>query len=151
MINIDVLEQYSSKINPEILINTANAVIQNIYNGEEVDLSLVITSDSVINDLNLRFRDMNSPTDVLSFPSEYIDPENSHKYIGDIIISYPRAVDQAVIASHPIENEITLLIVHGVLHLFGYDHGTPDEKEKMWEIQSRILVHLGCKINNLTG
>jgi probable rRNA maturation factor len=147
MINIDVLEKYASIINQNSIINTAAFVVQQISHEKEVDLSIVVTSDAVIQDLNYRFRDLNSPTDVLSFPSAEIDPENGRLYIGDVIISYPRVIDQAQGAAHSIEDELLLLVVHGILHLLGFDHNSPHEKNRMWTKQANILNTLGCVIN----
>lgn len=150
MINIDILEKYAAIISPNLLINTAAFVVQQISHEKEVDLSIVVTSDAVIQELNFRFRDMDSPTDVLSFPSAEMDPDSGRIYIGDVIISYPRVIDQAKYAAHPIEDELLLLVVHGVLHLLGFDHNCPDEKNKMWGIQENLLNNLGCHMNEIS-
>ncbi|MCK4900520.1 MAG: rRNA maturation RNase YbeY, partial [Anaerolineales bacterium] len=63
-----------------------------------------------------------------------------------ILISYPRAVAQADSSNHAVQDELQLLVVHGVLHLLGYDH-IEEKKEVMWAIQSEILADLGCSIN----
>jgi probable rRNA maturation factor len=64
-----------------------------------------------------------------------------------VIISYERAVVQAQGAGHPLEQEIELLVVHGILHLLGHDHTDPDQKVKMWAAQSEILTRLGNPIS----
>ncbi|HRQ31500.1 MAG TPA: rRNA maturation RNase YbeY, partial [Anaerolineales bacterium] len=86
---------------------------------------------------------IDSPTDVLSFPASESDPDTGSPYLGDILISIPRAKAQAKIAGHALELEIQLLIVHGVLHLLGHDHAQPKEKAKMWKAQKEILESLG--------
>jgi probable rRNA maturation factor len=85
---------------------------------------------------------------VLSFPASEtdgseIDPETGARYIGDIIISVPYAARGAAKAGHPLEAELQLLVVHGVLHLLGHDHAKPREKAKMWKAQAEILESLG--------
>jgi probable rRNA maturation factor len=80
---------------------------------------------------------------VLSFPAAEIDPETEELYLGDIAISIPRAMQQAQNAGHPVEAEAQLLVVHGVLHLLGYDHGTDEEKAVMWSEQAKVLERLG--------
>jgi probable rRNA maturation factor len=80
---------------------------------------------------------------VLSFPASETDPESGTRYIGDILISIPRAQSQADAAGHPLESEVQLLVVHGVLHLLGHDHADPAEKNRMWKAQSEILDSLG--------
>ena len=113
------------------------------------DLTIAFVSDKEIHDLNKTYRGIDSPTDVLSFASGEVDPESGTYYLGDIILSFPRAVEQAAKAGHTIENEIRLLIVHGVLHLLGYDHSTDDEKNTMWQKQASILQSIGCEIYSL--
>ena len=68
-------------------------------------------------------------------------------YLGDVIISQTRASQQALAGGHAFEDELKLLVVHGMLHLLGYDHADEDEKARMWAQQSRILENLGCKIS----
>ncbi len=83
-----------------------------------------------------------APTDVLSFPDGDIDPDTGEPYLGDILISFPRAEVQAGTSNHSIEQELQLLVVHGVLHLLGYDHAEPESKERMWAAQEEIFARL---------
>ena len=117
----------------------------------DASLSIVITDDAEIQALNHQFRGIDAPTDVLSFGEE--PPETDHKqtgfsfvaapeeppYLGDVILSYPRAAEQAVEHGQSTEQELRLLIVHGVLHLLGYDHATPDQEAEMWARQAACL------------
>ena len=107
------------------------------------DLSIVLSDDRHLHELNLDYLGVDSPTDVLSFPAAEIDPETEELYLGDIAISIPRAIQQAQNAGHPVEAEAQLLVVHGVLHLLGYDHSTDEEKAVMWAEQARVLERLG--------
>lgn len=107
------------------------------------DVSIVLTDDRQLHELNLDFLGIDSPTDVLSFPAFEVDPETEDVYLGDIVVSIPRAMEQARAAGHPVEAEAQLLVVHGVLHLLGYDHGTDEEKSLMWAEQARVLERLG--------
>ncbi len=107
------------------------------------DLTIVLTDDRHLHELNLDYLGVDSPTDVLSFPAGEVDPETEVLYLGDIAISIPRAMQQAQNAGHPLEAEAQLLVVHGVLHLLGYDHGTEAEKAVMWAEQARVLEGLG--------
>ena len=111
--------------------------------GEGADLSVVITNDEELRSLNRQFRDVDAPTDVLSFPADFIDPENENTYLGDVIISFPRAADQAAARDHAVMAELQLLVVHGILHLLGHDHAECDEKTRMWTAQKEILGWLG--------
>ena len=116
----------------------------------DADLTIVITDDEQLQELNLNFRDVDSPTDVLSFPASEVDPETGKPYLGDVIISVERAREQAAAGGHPPEAELQLLIVHGILHLLGHDHGEPEEKGRMWAAQADILSLLGLSGMNIS-
>ena len=107
------------------------------------DTPIVLTDDRQLHELNRDYLGVDAPTDVLSFPASESDPETGSTYLGDILISIPRANQQAQTAGHPVEAEVQLLVVHGVLHLLGYDHADEDEKARMWEEQGKVLEKLG--------
>lgn len=114
-----------------------------IKEAEGKDLSIAFVSDRRINELNKIFRDKNQPTDVLSFPYEpdqydYLETEN---FLGDIVISLETAQRQASENSLPFETEVKQLILHGVLHLCGYDHET--DAGEMNELELKLREKLG--------
>ncbi len=111
------------------------------------ELTIVLTDDAQIQELNNQFLGVDAPTDVLSFPAGELDPDSDELYLGDIVISVPRAQAQASAGGHAYQEEMQLLTVHGVLHLLGHDHGEPDEKQRMWALQSKVLVELGSKLS----
>ena len=109
-----------------------------------VELTVVITDDDSLQALNRRFRDVDRPTDVLSFANEARGPfaggvTGRPQYLGDVVISLPTAERQADDAGCLLTEELQLLIVHGTLHLLGYDHETPRGKVQMWAVQERLL------------
>lgn len=108
-----------------------------------LDLTIVLSDDVQLHELNLEWMGVDSPTDVLSFPSEEIDPESGHRYLGDILISLERAQLQANAVGHPVESEVQLLVAHGILHLLGHDHAGSEDKSQMWAAQAQILNSLG--------
>jgi len=110
---------------------------------EDVDLTVLISDESHLRELNRRFRNVDSETDVLAFPAGEIDPDSGHRYLGDVVISFPAASTQADSAGHSVGAELVLLTVHGVLHLFGYDHDEAQAKTRMWEAQAAILAEMG--------
>ena len=112
----------------------------------EAGFSVVITDDEQLHQLNQQFLEIDAPTDVLSFPSDEIDPDTGETYLGDVLISLPRAVAQAQAGGHPARDELQLLVVHGMLHLLGYDHAEPEEKARMWALQASVLEQLGCRV-----
>jgi probable rRNA maturation factor len=111
----------------------------------EGDLSLILTDDAQLHNLNQQFRGVDAPTDVLSFADGDTDPDSGRPYLGDVILSVPRAAAQAAAAGHSLLDELILLTIHGVLHLLGYDHAEPDEKAAMWRAQADALRAVGCQ------
>lgn len=107
------------------------------------DMTIVLTDDRQLHELNVDYLGVDAPTDVLSFPAGEVDPETEALYLGDIAISIPRAAQQAQTGGHSVEAEAQLLVVHGTLHLLGYDHGTDEEKAVMWAEQAKVLERLG--------
>ena len=98
------------------------------------------------------FRDVNDVTDILSFPAESeIDPETGVEYLGDLIVCLERAESQANEAGHSLQDEVSLLLIHGLLHLLGYDHAEPEEKAEMWALQDEYLRKYGIKLNKISG
>ncbi len=102
------------------------------------DLAIVVVGDKTIRQLNRDFHGVNAPTDVLSFPGDDGDS------LGDIIISYQTARANAHAAHWRTRDELELLVVHGVLHLLGYDDIEPEDRAQMWKRQEKIM---GRKIN----
>lgn len=109
------------------------------------DMTIVFTDNDEIQQLNKTYREIDSATDVLSFPSEEIDPLTNARYLGDVIISFEKAKSQAQQNSRDVMDEISMLIVHGCLHLSGLDHLTVQEKDEMRKYQEDILSDLGIK------
>ena len=113
------------------------------------ELTVQLCTDEVIQGLNAKYLGVDAPTDVLAFPAAEINPETGQPYLGDIIISFPYALRQADQRAHSVEQELALLVVHGTLHLLGFDHADEQSQSAMWSEQQQILDKLGCKINIL--
>ncbi len=111
--------------------------------ASDAALTVVLAEDAKLRKLNRDYLGIDEATDVLSFPAAETDPDSGARYLGDILISIPRARQQANQAGHPLQAELQLLVVHGVLHLLGYDHANPPEKNRMWSAQAEILARLG--------
>jgi probable rRNA maturation factor len=115
------------------------------------EVVVVITDDAALEDLNRRFRGVSAPTDVLTFANETRGPFSMGSaayppYLGDIVISVERARAQAEAAGGTLAAELQVLAVHGTLHLLGYDHEEPRQKEQMWALQNEILRMLDVNI-----
>ncbi len=126
---------------------------EGITDPAEVDVSIV--TDAIIKEMNNEFRNIDSATDVLSFPlgcnGEFdINPENGNLMLGDIVISVDHALSQADLYGHGIEREMAFLTVHSMLHLLGYDHVNGGlEQTIMREKEEKVLEALGLAINKV--
>jgi probable rRNA maturation factor len=143
MIFVNIQSELIDNLQPGPFERAAMVVLCILDPSKEVDLTLVITDDAQVQELNQKYRGIDAPTDVLSFPSGEVDLDTGHTYLGDVIISYPQAYNQSELAGHPVESELQLLTIHGVLHLLGYDHAEPQEKSRMWAAQTAALTTLG--------
>jgi len=152
MVHIHIAENLypegeAGRIDLNDLQRAAQITLEYLHPQEQVDCSIVITGDAGIQDYNRQYRQIDKPTDVLSFPSGEVDPDVGRRYLGDVIISYPRAAAQARSGNHPLDAELQLLVVHGVLHLGGYDHAQSEARHNMIAAQSEILARVGLHIS----
>lgn len=109
------------------------------------DLTILLSDDTQVRELNRQYLGIDGPTDVLSFPAGEADPDSGVTYLGDVIISVQQAGAQARAAGHGLEAEVQLLVVHGVLHLLGHDHAQPEARRRMWAAQADVLAELGLR------
>ena len=122
--------------------------------SSDVELSLVITAQERVQELNRSYRGEDKPTDVLAFymtPAVeevgtefpyFITPPDGVLHLGEVIISYPQAVIQAKEHRHSVKKELAILIIHGVLHLLGYDHDKPEPERRMRTREAEILTQV---------
>ena len=120
-----------------------------------VQISVLVSEDKGIQEINREFRNIDAPTDVLSFPTAVyipgkfepnlpdIDPETGCLHLGDIVISSERAAGQAGEYGHEVSREIAYLMVHATLHLLGYDHENPEDQKLMRRREEHVLATLG--------
>ena len=119
------------------------------------ELGLVIVGQERVKQLNLSYLGRDEPTDVLAFsmlpePSTakeanfppFVLPPDSISHLGEVIICYPQAVIQAAERQHPVRKEIAILIIHGILHLLGYDHDQPEPEQQMRTKETEILERI---------
>ncbi|NOZ70701.1 MAG: rRNA maturation RNase YbeY [Chloroflexi bacterium] len=144
-IEIQIDEPFRNQIQPERLREAALATLR--QQGAEGDVTIIITDDAAVAELNQRYLGQTGPTDVLSFPAIsgndiFVMPPDSSPYLGDIVIAFPYTLRQAHAQHTSLTAELDLLVVHGVLHLLGYDHDTELGKSEMWAIQQQILQSL---------
>ena len=126
-------------------------IVRQVLKAEGVaspyEVSLVFTDSETVQQLNRDYRGVDEPTDVLAFymlpqkgaDSSFALPPDGVTRLGEVIISYPQAVAQAREQGHSPERELALLVIHGMLHLVGYDHEEPEEESKMRERERELL------------
>lgn len=126
------------------IVHRAVLVTVNAHHIEDYEVSVLLTDDFHMTELNLEYRGIDAPTDVLAFAMcEAEDNELiSHNMLGDVVISLETAERQATTEKHSLEEEVAFLTVHGMLHLLGYDHQTQEEAAVMFNKQETILKHL---------
>ncbi|MBE5992303.1 MAG: rRNA maturation RNase YbeY [Paenibacillaceae bacterium] len=160
-INIEYEAEKKLKIPYEEIINS---VIEEAIDYEncpyEAEINVLITDNEDIRQINQEYRNIDSPTDVLSFPMiEYespsdfdhleeesydsFNPETGELLLGDIVVSVDKVEEQAEKYGHSIDRELAFLIAHSMLHLFGYDHMQDDERIVMEQKQEEILSRRG--------
>ncbi len=142
-VDIQVPDHYQPLIDERLIRQAVAATVEHQGLHEENEVVIVITDDDDIRSLNLEFRDIDNPTDVLAFPGTlsqgFVTPEEYSGYLGDVVISYSRAEAQALEAGHPVARELQLLTIHGVLHLMGLDDADEAGWRRMMDIQNEIL------------
>ena len=143
---------------------TVLAVMQEVLDMEgcpyKAQINVLLTDDAGIQEYNAKYRNLDKPTDVLSFPNldfetpgdfsmaeehtaDYFDPESGELLLGDIILSTDRIIGQAQEYGHSQRREFAFLVAHSMLHLCGYDHIEPEEAAVMEEKQKTALEHIG--------
>ena len=105
----------------------------------DCELNLVFVDIEEMTELHIKWMDEGGPTDVLSFPMDMPEPGNEAVTLGDIVIAPVVAAQQAATAGHSIDHEIFILAAHGLLHILGYDHATPDEEKAMFSLQESLV------------
>lgn len=139
---IEIPADWEEKINKVVAICLKEEQIP-----EEAEVDLLFVDNEAIREMNLEYRDKDSATDVLSFPmyeaDEEIDDEDEILF-GDIVISLERAQEQCEEYGHSLEREVMYLLVHGLLHLAGYDHMEEEDKKEMRAQEEKLLAVIGA-------
>jgi probable rRNA maturation factor len=152
---INVLVEEGLEVEPEAewVQRAVEKTLQAENMPPNVEISLVITGQERMQELNREYRGQDRPTDVLSFAMNepkavdetipFIGPPDGLLHLGEVIISYPQAVIQAREQGHSVRKEMAVLIVHGVLHILGYDHEKREMETAMEDREREILAGIG--------
>ena len=149
-IEILVDNAYRGRVPADTLRETAAAVLVQQQVQSPCEIAVVISGDSALQELNLRHRGIDAPTDVLAFPSAphgpIVEAPGQPHHLGDVVISYPQAKVHATELRHDVLAELQLLVVHGILHLLGYDDALEEKRARMWAVQSEILSAMAVNV-----
>ena len=143
--SVDVLNESDFSLDEMELVACAKYVLGEMKVHPQADLCLKLVDEPAMEVLHVQWMDLPGPTDVMSFPMDELRPgrdgqEPADGVLGDIVLCPSVAERQAVGAGHATEEELLLLLTHGILHLLGYDHAEPDEEREMFELQRTLLL-----------
>jgi len=144
-VTIEVVNESDVDVDVEALGRQARFVLDRLRIHPQAELSVVLVGEEAMTDLHVRWMNEPGPTDVLSFPMDELrrpgdDEEPEPGMLGDVVICPQVAQRQAQSAGHARDDEMSLLLTHGILHLIGYDHAEPEEHAEMFGLQSRLLA-----------
>src|SRR4030042_3790819 len=130
-----------------LLISAAESALSVADVKRKVEATISVIGDRKMRQLNREYRSIDAPTDVLAFsytldtgrPREFITPPSKYLNLGDVVISYPQLLDRAAKENTMVDDMAMQLVVHGVLHLLGYDHEKPQEAIAMEELEDKVL------------
>jgi probable rRNA maturation factor len=146
-VHVRIDDAFIAEVKPAGIRRAVGAAFESAGEIRGGDLTVAITDDAQVHELNRAYRGVDAATDVLAFGGadetpQFVSSPEAVTYLGDIVISYPRAVEQAAQYGHSIEEELLTLVVHGTLHLLNYDHEGIEDKERMWRVQDDALRRL---------
>ena len=143
--SVDVLYETETAIDELELVACVRYVMTRMRVHQDADVCVRLVDEAAMEVLHVQWMDLPGPTDVMSFPMDELRPgrsdvEPSEGMLGDIVLCPTVAARQAIEAGHAMEDELLLLTTHGMLHLLGFDHATPEEEAEMFELQRQLLL-----------
>ena len=147
-VSILVQPPFRGRLDSQALRRLAARVLRAEGVAPPAEVGLVVTDDETLRDLNRRYLGLDEPTDVLSFGHEpfdrlrtepFVTPPDGVRRLGEVILSYPTAERQAREAGRSVQEEAAHLVVHGLLHLLGYDHDDPEDERRMRTREEELL------------
>ena len=141
----EVLNETDYQIDCEEFVRLADFVLSAMHVSTEVELNIIFIDPEPMEELHVRWLDLEGPTDVMSFPMDELRPGSADSptpagTLGDIVLCPQVAAKQALAAGHSAVEEMLLLTVHGILHLLGYDHAEDAERAEMFALQRKLLL-----------
>ena len=144
VVDLQIAAEFCGQVAVERLVEAARITLAD-EGRNRAEVCIVLTGDEEMKQLNRTYRCLDQTTDVLSFSAQegqgsfVVGDPKAGVYLGDIVIAYPYARRQAEAQGHDVDMELSLLVIHGVLHLLGYDHSEVEEEGRMWDRQRQLL------------
>ncbi|RJK97040.1 rRNA maturation RNase YbeY [Vallicoccus soli] len=143
--SVDVNNESGTPVDEDVLVDLARHVLERLRIHPLAELSVLVVDEGTMERLHVQYMDEPGPTDVLSFPMDELRPGSEDKepvpgLLGDVVLCPAVAAAQARTAGHSTQDELNLLLTHGILHLLGYDHAEPDEEREMFGLQRELLT-----------
>lgn len=143
--SVEVNNESGIDVEEARLQRLAAFVLESLHVHPDTELGVVMVDEAAIEQLHVQWMDEPGPTDVLSFPMDElrpgrVDAQTPAGLLGDVVICPQVAEEQAEAAGHDLTQEMSLLLTHGMLHLLGFDHATPDEEAEMFGLQRDLLL-----------
>ena len=142
--SVDVTNETVWNIDPKVFSDLGVWVMDQMRVSTQSDLTVIFVDPEPIAELHMRWMNLEGPTDVMSFPMDELRPGDGKTVmegvLGDIVICPWGAAQQAAASGHSVLEEMALLTIHGILHLLGYDHVTPEQERQMFGLQRQLLL-----------
>ena len=146
---IDINNESGTPVDEKALVKLARYCLDQLHVHPDAELSVVLVDEETMAAYHVKFMDEEGPTDVLSFPMDELHPgdpgEPSQGILGDIVLCPQVASAQAGESHRTAAQELEYLLVHGLLHLLGFDHATPDEQAVMFSLNDQLIEAWGKK------
>lgn len=144
---IDIINEYEGEVSNLAIMKDFILYSVNKLDLKNVMFNVIIINNEQIHELNKTYRNIDRPTDVITFALEDDRKSISHgiRVLGDIYISYDKVISQAKEYAHSEKRELCFLAIHGLLHLLGYDHMNEEDEKKMFGLQKELLDNYGIK------
>lgn len=141
---VEILNETDDDVDVDALQRLCAFLYESLHLHPEAELSLICVDDAAMEQLHLEWMDLPDATDVMSFPMDELRPgteaQPTQGLLGDIVICPSVAAQQAKRMGHSTDDEILLLATHGMLHLLGFDHDEPEDKQQMFALQNELLT-----------
>jgi probable rRNA maturation factor len=149
-VSVEINNESGVEVDESRLQRLAAFVLESLHVHPDTELGVVMVDEAAIEQLHVQWMDEPGPTDVLSFPMDElrpgrVDARTPAGLLGDVVICPQVAEVQAEAAGHDLEQEMSVLLTHGMLHLLGFDHAAPDEEAEMFGLQRDLLLSFAMR------